>query len=97
MSSRRAAFGIASFREQGLAVDLGNWRGVFAAKGLSNANVDALRGAVQKATQFASWKEALASNNWQPAWLAGPELKQALETDQSMASALVHMLHLKAS
>jgi putative tricarboxylic transport membrane protein len=96
ITSRRAAFGVPSMVEQGLQVELSNWRGVFAAGGLAAAQVAALRDAVQKATQHPGWKDALQQNNWQAAWLAGPELQQALDWDQSMARVLVHLLHLKA-
>jgi putative tricarboxylic transport membrane protein len=97
VTSRRAAFGVPSMVEQGLQVELANWRGVFAAAGLSAAQLGALRDAVQKATQHAAWKEALQHNNWQAAWLTGPEFQQALDWDQSMARVLVQLLHLKGN
>lgn len=96
ITSKRSSLGLPSLSEQGLNVVLSNWRGVFAASGISAAQEAALRDAVQKATQHASWKETLARNNWQPAWQAGAEFQSTLTLDQQMARVVVHLLKLKA-
>ena len=94
-SARRTAFGVPSLADQGLNVVLSNWRGVFGAPGLDAAQQAALREAVLKATQHASWKDALQRNSWQPAWQIGPEFQASLDFDQSMARVVVHLLKLK--
>lgn len=95
ISSRRATFGLPSLADGGLNVVLSNWRGVFGAPGLDAAQAAALREAVLKATQHASWKDALQRNSWQPAWQTGPEFQASLDFDQSMARVVVHLLKLK--
>ncbi len=97
IASRRAAYGLPAMSEQGVNVELGNWRGVFAPLGLPPARNAQLRDAVQAATQHASWKAALTRNNWQAAWLAGPGLRDAIEVDQAIAGVLVRLLQLKPS
>jgi putative tricarboxylic transport membrane protein len=97
ISSRRGSFGIASMTEQGVKAELANWRGVFAGGGLSAAQAGTLRDAVQKATQNASWKDALARNSWQNTFATGREFKEAIELDDTMARVMVHLLRLKAA
>ena len=95
VTSVKGSFGIPSLREQGVNVDLTNWRGVFAGKNITATQVDVLRDAVFKATQHASWKEALARNSWQNAWLAGKDFQDAVDLDVAMSFALVKILRLR--
>jgi putative tricarboxylic transport membrane protein len=95
VTSRGEAFGIPSMAHQGVPVELINWRGVFAASGLSSEQVARLREVVQRATQHSGWREALQRNNWRPAWLSGTAFEQSLEWDLGMARLLLHLLHLK--
>jgi putative tricarboxylic transport membrane protein len=95
ITSVKSSFGIPSLREQGVNVDLTNWRGVFAGRGVAAPQVDVLREAVFKATQHASWKEALARNSWQPAWMVGKEFQEVLDLDMAMSFALVKVLRLR--
>jgi putative tricarboxylic transport membrane protein len=97
IASRRSAHGLPAMAQQGVNVELGNWRGVFAPGGLPPARSARLRDAVQAATQHAAWKAALTRNNWQPAWLSGPALREAIEVDQAIAGVLVRLLQLKPS
>jgi putative tricarboxylic transport membrane protein len=97
IASRRSVHGLPAMAEQGVNVELGNWRGVFAPGGLPPARSAQLRDAVQAATQHAAWKAALTRNNWQPAWLSGPALREAIEVDQAIAGVLVRLLQLKPS
>lgn len=97
IAARRPTHGVPSMAEQGVNVELGNWRGVFAPRSTPPARAAQLRDAVQAATQHASWKVALQRNNWQPAWLAGAALREAIEVDQAIAGVLVRLLQLKPS
>jgi putative tricarboxylic transport membrane protein len=95
VTSIKSSFGIPSLKEQGINVDLTNWRGVFAGKSITAPQVDSLRDAVLKATQHASWKDTLARNSWQPAWLAGNDFQEVVNLDMAMAFALVKVLKLR--
>ncbi len=95
VTSIRGSFGIPSLREQGVNVDLTNWRGVFAGKNINALQVDALREAVFKATQHVSWKEALARNSWQNAWLTGKDFQEFVDLDGAMSFALIKLLRLR--
>jgi len=70
-AQRLAGVDIPTLKEQGIDVEIGNWRGVYGAPGLNRAQRDELVAKLEKATQSAAWQEALKKNDWMPAWLAG--------------------------
>ena len=66
-----AASSIPTLKEQGLNVEIGNWRGVYGAPGISAAQRTELIAQIEKATKSKAWAEALQKNDWTPAWLGG--------------------------
>ena len=66
-----AASSIPTLKEQGINVEIGNWRGVYGALGISKAQRDELVAQIEKATKSKAWAEALQKNDWTPAWLSG--------------------------
>ena len=66
-----AASSIPTLKEQGINVEIGNWRGVYGAPGISKAQRDELVAQIEKATKSKAWAEALQKNDWTPAWLGG--------------------------
>ena len=69
--ARIAKSAIAELKEQGINVEIGNWRGVYGAPGISKAQRDELVAQIEKATKSKAWAEALQKNDWTPAWLGG--------------------------
>ena len=66
-----AAASIPTLKEQGINVEIGNWRGVYGAPGISKAQRDELVAQIEKAIKSKAWAEALQKNDWTPAWLGG--------------------------
>ncbi|MEN2433227.1 tripartite tricarboxylate transporter substrate-binding protein [Comamonas sp. F1-6] len=66
-----SASSIPTLKEQGINVEIGNWRGVYGAPGISKAQRDELVAQIEKATKSKAWAEALQKNDWTPAWLGG--------------------------
>lgn len=95
VSSRRALHGIPSLSDQGLPIELANWRGVFCASGITDVQKAALREMVVAATDSTAWQQTLSAKDWVGALLVGESFKQALEVDQSIAGVVAHMLKLK--
>ncbi|MCL4699375.1 MAG: tripartite tricarboxylate transporter substrate binding protein, partial [Burkholderiaceae bacterium] len=62
--ARQKGIDVPTLKEQGINVELGNWRGVYGAPGINDAQRKALTDAVLKALKTKSWTEALAKNNW---------------------------------
>ena len=72
---------VPTLKEQGINVEIGNWRGVYGAPGIARAQRDALVAMVQKATRSAAWAEALQKNDWTPAWLAGDQFAEFVDAE----------------
>ncbi|CAN7477972.1 tripartite tricarboxylate transporter substrate-binding protein [Acidovorax sp. LjRoot129] len=96
VSSRRSAFGLPAFREQGVDATMANWRGVFTGKGISAARMSEMLAAVEAATVHESWVRTLKNNRWEPSWLTGKDLAEFMELDLTTARVMVYLLKLKA-
>lgn len=81
---------VPTLKEQGINVEIGNWRGVYGAPGISKAQRDALIAMIEKATKGKAWAEALQKNDWSSAWLAGDAF--ASFVDQEFASLRATMV-----
>jgi putative tricarboxylic transport membrane protein len=71
VSSGKAIEGIPSLKEQGVNVELANWRGVFGAPGISKAQRDELIKVVEKGVKSKEWQETLKKQDWDDYYLAG--------------------------
>jgi putative tricarboxylic transport membrane protein len=87
--------GIATLKEQGLDVELTNWRGVFGAPGISPAQRDALVKLVQAGVESASWKATLEKLGWSPIFLAGDQYKKFIEEDTKRIAGIIDSLGIK--
>ena len=74
---------------------LGNWRGVFAAPGITTAQRDALVAAVKTATDSPAWKESLAKYGWDPVFIAGDAYKTFVDEDTKRIAAILASLGLR--
>jgi len=70
-AQRLAGSSVPTLKEQGIDVEIGNWRGVYAGPGISRAQRDALIAMLDKAVKSPSWAESMKKNDWTSAWLAG--------------------------
>lgn len=78
---------VPTLKEQGIGVEIGNWRGVFGAAGLTPAQRDELTARVVKATKSKAWQDALLKNNWMPALLTGKAFDEFVDRDFSSLRA----------
>jgi putative tricarboxylic transport membrane protein len=95
VSAPNAVDGIPSLREQGIDVELGNWRGVFAGPGITAAQRDALVKLVKDATDTPAWKQTLDKLGWTPVFLGGDPFKAFLDEDTKRITAIIDSLGLK--
>jgi putative tricarboxylic transport membrane protein len=84
---RLPGINIPTLKEQGIDVEIGNWRGVFGAAGITPAEREALTALVVKATKSAAWAEALTKNNWTAALLTGKAFDEFVDRDFSALRA----------
>jgi putative tricarboxylic transport membrane protein len=80
-AQRLKGVNVPTLKEQGINVELGNWRGVYGAPGLTPDQRKALTDMVVKATKSKAWAEAIEKNNWTPALLAGKEFEDFVDRD----------------
>jgi len=94
-SAPKKVEGIASLKEQKINVELGNWRGIFGAPGITPQQRDALVKLVRSATETPAWKGTLEKLGWEPWFLGGEEYRKFLEEDTKRVAAIIESLGLK--
>ncbi len=81
---------VPTLKEQGINVEIGNWRGVYGAPGITAEQRKVLTELVLKAVKSKAWAEALEKNSWTPAVLAGADFETFV--DDSFASLRATMV-----
>ena len=87
--------GIPSLKEQKVNVELGNWRGIFGAPGITKAQRDDLVKMVQTATQTPAWKGTLEKLGWTPWFLGGDAYAKFIQEDQKRIAAIIESIGLQ--
>jgi putative tricarboxylic transport membrane protein len=70
-----------TWKEQGVDVVYGNWRAIFAPKGLTPAQVTFWEGALRKMAGAPAWKTDLERNYWTEEFITGPALGKEIDQD----------------
>jgi putative tricarboxylic transport membrane protein len=78
---RLAGVDIPTLKEQGINVEIGNWRGIYGAGGITPEQRKTLIDLIVKATKSKAWAEAIEKNNWTPALLTGAEFEKFVDDD----------------
>ena len=97
VSSPARIEGFPTLKEQGIDVDLANWRGIFGAPGITPAQTDALIKIVRGATESASWKETLNKLGWSPIFLSGDAYKKFIDEDTKRIAGIIDSLGIKSA
>ena len=87
--------GIPSLKEQKINVELGNWRGIFGAPGLTPQQRDGLVKLVKSATETPAWKATLEKLGWEGWYLGGEDYAKFLREDEKRVGAIIQSLGLK--
>lgn len=81
---------VPTLKEQGINVEIGNWRGVYGAPGITAAQRKDLTDALAKTFKHKAWQDAMEKNGWTPAWLAGDEFANFVDSEfASMRATMV--------
>jgi len=86
---------IPTLKEQGVDVEMVNWRGVFAAPGITDAQRKDLVDIVGKTVKTASWQDALKRNDWTDMYLAGDAFKTFMDADTQRIDKILAGLGMK--
>jgi putative tricarboxylic transport membrane protein len=92
---RVSGIDVPTLREQGVDVELINWRAIFGAPGISDAQKKELISVVEKAVKTPSWQDALKRNDWTDMFLPGDQFKTFLDAEQTRIEKIVAGLGLK--
>jgi putative tricarboxylic transport membrane protein len=79
--ARIKGINVPTMKEQGFNVEIGNWRGVYGAPGITAPQRQALIDLIVKACRHKSWTEALEKNNWTPALLTGKDFEDFVDRE----------------
>jgi putative tricarboxylic transport membrane protein len=83
-----------TLKEAGYDVELINWRGVVAPKGLSKQATDRLVTLVTRMHDSAEWKKTLTDKGWTDIFLAGDEFASFIKDEQTKTSTVLKDLGL---
>ena len=87
--ARLKGLDIPTLKEQGINVVIGNWRGVYAAPGITPEQRKAITDMVVKATKSKAWAESMAKNQWTPALLTGKEFETFVDNEFASLRAVM--------
>lgn len=85
---------VPTWREQGVNVLFGAWRGIFAPKGLTPQQAAYWEAALKKATEAPEWKDDLEKNVWADAFLAGDAFRKDIDQDYTEMKSVLSDLGL---
>lgn len=78
-----------TLKEQGLDMEIGNWRGVYGAGGITPAQRKELIDAVIAATKTKYWQEQMQANAWTPSLLTGDDFTQFVDAEHARLRAML--------
>ncbi|CAN7315218.1 tripartite tricarboxylate transporter substrate-binding protein [Acidovorax sp. LjRoot129] len=79
--SRLKGVNVPTLKEQGINVEIGNWRGVYGAPGITPEQRKALIDALAKTYKHKAWQDVMEKNGWTPAWMAGDEFSNFVDSE----------------
>ncbi|WP_102128034.1 Bug family tripartite tricarboxylate transporter substrate binding protein [Deinococcus planocerae] len=91
---RQAGIAAPTFREQGLNVELANWRGIVAPPGISAEQKAALVAAMDKMHASKEWKDTLATRKWTDLYLSGSRFDVYLKVEANRTKNILRDIGL---
>ena len=93
--TRQAGIDVPTLHEQGVAVDLANWRGVFGAPGITADQQKALTGLIERMVNGPTWQAELKKKDWSQILLTGNDFGKFVAEDNVRIAAILTDLGLK--
>jgi putative tricarboxylic transport membrane protein len=85
---------VPTFKEQGIDVELMNWRGVFGPPGINAQQKAALEKAIADTVRSKAWQDILKKMDWIDLYSAGDEFKAYIEKENAVITQLMNELGL---
>ena len=86
-----------SIKEQGIDLEIANWRAVVAPPGISADQKKALTEAVDKLVKSKEWQEILKAKGWEDAYVSGDAFAKVLADEQSRTKEVLTAVGLVKS
>jgi len=83
-----------TLKEEGIDVELFNWRGVFAPPGVTDAQRKAMIDMVSAMTKTAEWKDACTKRDWTQITVLGDDYKKYIDNEVTRIEAVLKELGL---
>lgn len=94
ISSKKSTDGIKSMREQGVDVDLTNWRGVFTGAAVPAPRQLAMVEGVRAATTYLLYEKTLKEFGWDAAWMSGANFASFVDLKHKTTQLMAQLLKL---
>ncbi len=94
ISSKKSTDGIKSMREQGVDVDLTNWRGVFTGAAVPAPRQLAMMEGAQAATGYLLYEKTLKEFSWDSAWMSGANFASFVDIENKTTQLMAQLLKL---
>lgn len=85
---------IPTLKEQGIDVELANWRGVFAPPGITDAQRKELIDLVAKTVKTPAWQATLKKNEWEDLYEGGDAFKAFVDKDVTRVTKIIESVGL---
>jgi putative tricarboxylic transport membrane protein len=92
--TRDPAINVPTLKEQGIDVELANWRGVFAAPGINANQRAALTAVVERMAKSPQWKEECAKRDWVEIFMSGDEFGRYVAAEVARIEGVLKNLGL---
>ena len=92
--ARLAGVDVPTIKEQGVDVELVNWRGIVAGPGLSAAQRSALIATVSKAAKSPEWAKVRQQRGWDDAYLEGDAYAAFLKAENARVKDILTTIGL---
>ena len=91
---RLAGVNVPTIKEQGMDVELVNWRGIVGAPNISADQRKALAAAVDKTIKSPEWAKVLKARGWEDAYLPADQFATFLKSDQARVKEVLTSIGL---
>jgi putative tricarboxylic transport membrane protein len=96
-ATKTANVDVPSIKEQGIDLEIANWRAVVAPPGISADQKKALTEAVDKLVKSKEWQEILKAKGWEDAYVSGDAFAKVLADEQSRTKEVLTAVGLVKS
>lgn len=83
---------VPTLKEQGVNVELTNWRGIFAAPGINDQQRKDLIATLDKTVKSKEWQEILKQKNWIDLYQSGDEFKKYITSEEQRIGKIINNL-----